>query len=118
MKFYNNIDLQKNQLVQAVVQSLSSAPSSPVAGQIYFDTALDRLQIRNAANTAWGHTADNSLALNGQNAAYYLARGNHTGTQTASTISDLATTVQSYRLDQFAAPTAAVRPPISLLLTT
>ncbi|AZM47811.1 hypothetical protein DMB38_20265 [Streptomyces sp. WAC 06738] len=37
-----------------------------------------------------------------------LDRGDHTGTQTASTISDLATTVQGYRLDQFAAPTAAV----------
>jgi hypothetical protein len=37
-----------------------------------------------------------------------LARANHTGTQTASTISDLATTVKAYRLDEFAAPTASV----------
>ena len=37
-----------------------------------------------------------------------LDRANHTGTQTASSISDLATTVQAYRLDQFAAPTSAV----------
>lgn len=33
-----------------------------------------------------------------------LARANHTGTQTASTISDFAATAQGYRLDQFAAP--------------
>lgn len=33
-------------------------------------------------------------------------RSTHTGTQTASTISDLATVVQAYRLDQFAVPTA------------
>lgn len=37
-----------------------------------------------------------------------LARANHTGTQTASTISDLATTVKAYRLDEFANPTASV----------
>ncbi|MGW3421282.1 hypothetical protein [Streptomyces phaeochromogenes] len=37
-----------------------------------------------------------------------LARANHTGTQAASTISDLATVVQAYRLDQFANPNADV----------
>jgi hypothetical protein len=36
------------------------------------------------------------------------ARANHTGSQAASTISDLATTVKAYRLDEFAAPTSAV----------
>jgi hypothetical protein len=53
-------------------------------------------------------TASNATQLNGQAASYYLARANATGTQTASTISDLATTVQGYSLSQFAAPTAAV----------
>ncbi len=36
------------------------------------------------------------------------ARGNHTGTQIASTISDFNTAVRTNRLDQMAAPTAAV----------
>jgi hypothetical protein len=36
------------------------------------------------------------------------ARAQHTGTQTASTISDLATVVKAYRLDEFALPTASV----------
>jgi hypothetical protein len=53
-------------------------------------------------------TASNASALNGQAGSYYLARANQTGTQTASTISDLASTVQAYRLDQFAAPTGPV----------
>lgn len=35
-------------------------------------------------------------------------RANHTGTQAASTISDLATVVKAYRLNEFAAPNAAV----------
>ena len=37
-----------------------------------------------------------------------LARANHTGTQTASTISDFNTQVRTNRLDQMTAPTAAV----------
>jgi hypothetical protein len=37
-----------------------------------------------------------------------LARANHTGTQTASTISDFDTQVRTSRLDQMAAPTAGV----------
>jgi hypothetical protein len=37
-----------------------------------------------------------------------LARANHTGTQTASTISDFDTQVRTSRLDQMAVPTAAV----------
>jgi hypothetical protein len=37
-----------------------------------------------------------------------LARANHTGTQTASTVSNFDTQVRTNRLDQMAAPTAAV----------
>jgi hypothetical protein len=37
-----------------------------------------------------------------------LARANHTGTQTASTVSDFDTAVRTSRLDQMAAPTASV----------
>jgi hypothetical protein len=37
-----------------------------------------------------------------------LARANHTGSQAASTISDLASVVKAYRLDEFAAPNASV----------
>jgi len=36
------------------------------------------------------------------------ARANHTGTQVASTISDLASTVKAYTLDEFADPAAAI----------
>ena len=37
-----------------------------------------------------------------------LARANHTGTQAAATITDLASTVKAYRLDEFATPNTSV----------
>jgi hypothetical protein len=40
--------------------------------------------------------------------AALLSRANHTGTQAAATISDLAATVQAYTLDLFADPVASV----------
>jgi cytoskeletal protein CcmA (bactofilin family) len=46
--------------------------------------------------------------LDGQEGSYYLDRSNHTGTQTASTISDFNTAVRGNRLDQMTAPSASV----------
>ena len=56
-------------------------------------------------NTDISNTAAISL---GKLATDPLARANHTGTQTASTISDFNTAVRTNRLDQMAAPTGAV----------
>ena len=48
-----DLDLSKNQLLNAVVQNLASAPTSPADGQIYWDTTANSLFAYDLTNTAW-----------------------------------------------------------------
>jgi hypothetical protein len=106
MKLVTNLDFSKLQALNMVVQPLGTAPSSPITAQVYFDTTAGAPRYWDGS--AWTLKATDSVLHGGQTLAYVLGRANHTGTQTASTISDLAATVQAYRLDQFAAPTADI----------
>ena len=49
--FVTGINLNKNELQNAVIQNLSSAPSTPVAGQVYFNTTANVLYFFNG--TEW-----------------------------------------------------------------
>lgn len=93
-KFATDLDLLGFALLQARLHPVAADPSGLGAGdegRVWYNTATDKFMV-------W----------NGTTAIDVLARANHTGTQLASTISDLASTVKAYRLDEFAAPTASV----------
>jgi hypothetical protein len=62
-KFLVSIDLNKNELQNGVIQNLATAPSSPVAGQIYYNTGDNELYFYNG--TGWESTQAESEVLYG-----------------------------------------------------
>ena len=52
-KFLNNVNLNKNELQNAKIQALASAPSSPVEGQIYFNSTVGDKRIYVWNDSAW-----------------------------------------------------------------
>jgi hypothetical protein len=115
-KFVNNLDLNKNELRNAVLHVLSSAPASPVVGQVYYDSVNSTLKVCTASSpsavwldlgkqgtvTSVGATAPiqstggttptisidaaSGSAAGSMSAAHYTLVNNATNANTASTI--------------------------------
>jgi len=51
MDFITNIDLKQNQLLNAIIQNLATVPSSPKAGQIFYNSTVGYLEYYNG--TSW-----------------------------------------------------------------
>ena len=90
MKFVTNLDLNKNELQNARVQNLATAPGSPVEGQIYYDTGDDTIYFRNAS--AWINIAGD---ISGVTAGTGLTCGGTSGVVTV-TLADTAVTAAAY----------------------
>lgn len=89
--FLTSINLNQNQLISAQLHNLAAAPSSPVNGQIYYNTVTNASYVYNG--TAWQPNDATKLPAN---------------SLTTSQILNFASTVQGYSLSLFAAPTGNI----------
>lgn len=62
-KFLTNLDLSKNELQNAVIQNLATAPSTPSAGQVYYNTTDNEIYYYDG--TAWVSVLNKSEVISG-----------------------------------------------------
>lgn len=89
--FGKPIDLNTNELRNAVIQNLGADPGSPLEGQIWWNTVGHLMK--------W---------FNGTGVIDPLNRANHNGSQLAATISNFTAAVQAIQWASMAQPTGAV----------
>lgn len=85
-KFLTAIDLAKNELQNGVIQNLASAPSSPVKGQLYFDSTGNVLYWWNG--TAWVSAAGGTVAFGAVPAETTFGIAKNDGVATTAARSD------------------------------
>lgn len=63
-KYVQSLDLNKNELLNAIIQNLAASPNNPTAGQIYYNTAEKRLKWHDG--TKWINADAKDAELTGQ----------------------------------------------------
>lgn len=102
--FRTNVDLNKHQILNSLLQFIGGDHASLEEGLFWWDSVAkqiayyDGTTVRRVPYTG-GTGGGDAVTLEDQAGAYYLSRANHTGTQLASTISDLNTILAGYATD-------------------
>ena len=111
VSFGSPIDLQKLELQNPVIHQLATAPSSPVQGQVYYNTADDNLYVYDGASwidlTSQGvtYTAGTGLTLTGT--SFSVDYGTTSSTAAAGNDSRFPTTDEKAALAGTGTPSAS-----------
>lgn len=112
MKVFSPLLMNLREIRDVLAHIIAGNPGSPVEGQHWYNSVTKRWGYRTDTTNVFPFVdaADipNGTIANGKLTTDPLARANHTGSQTASTISDFDTQVRTNRLDQMTAPTTSV----------
>ena len=107
-----DLDLSKNQLLNAVVQNLATAPSSPNDGQIYWDTTDNNLFVWSDNANQWLNLGSDGVSNLSEGTATTTSVDVNSSTGTDATIaqasSSRAGVLSSAKFDEIAANTLKV----------
>ena len=106
LEYYASIDLNKNELQNAVVHPLGSAPSSPVEGQIYYDSTVGDKKLYLYNGSAWVSIGETQSFIAGEGIDISVSGDNITISGEDATTSNKG--IASFATADFAVSSGAV----------